>query len=176
MGPEIVPAFVEIMEFFQVRLRGVFLSGGAGYDSVEAVLQAGFDDPSDARRRLGALSRFRSREDFERLAVAFRRAANILEGKVPAEVRPDRLQEEAEKELYSVVQQLGDQLDPFFSTREYDEIMNRMLVLKDPVDRFFDEVLVMCEDQEVRENRLALLAGIARIFHRIADFSKLVIT
>lgn len=166
----------EILSFFHTRLRGIFLSRGAAHDSVDAVLAAGFDDPLDAQLRLDALLDFRSREDFQRLAVAFRRTVNILAQSTPGEVREDRLIEPAERELYGILRDLAARLAPRFAQQEYGQALRDMLQFKDPVDRFFDEVLVMCEEKELRENRLALLAGIARVFHRVADFSRLVIT
>jgi len=166
----------EILSFFQIRLRGIFLNRGAAHDSVEAVLSAGSDDPLDAWLRLDALRDFRSRDDFQRLAVAFRRAKNILEKSDPGEVREEFLREPAERDLFRVLGDLTRRLDPLFQNRDYREALRGMLALKEPVDRFFDEVLVMAEERALRENRLALLAGIARVFYRIADFSKLVIT
>ena len=66
-------------------------------------------------------------------------------------------------------------MDYFFKQRDYTGVLSQLLVLKDPVDSFFDKVMVMCEERELRENRLALLFRISRIFRRVADFSKLVI-
>lgn len=166
----------EILNYFQTRLRGIFLASGAVYDSVDAVLAAGSDDPYDAKLRLAALSQFRAREDFERLVIAFRRASNILENWSSSTVSEGKLSEPAEKELYAVLRKLEMEITPSFPSHDYTGILSRLLVLREPVDRFFNDVMVMCEERELRENRLALLFRISRIFRRVADFSKLVLT
>ncbi len=166
----------EILNYFQTRLRGIFLASGAAYDSVEGVLAAGSDDPYDARLRLKALAEYRTRPEFERLAIACKRAVNILKDFEKAEVNPALLTEPEEKELNQVIERLEIEVDSFFNRKDYAGVLSQLLVLKDPVDRFFDKVLVMAPDRELRENRLALLFRISRIFRRIADFSKLVLT
>ncbi|MDD5225403.1 MAG: glycine--tRNA ligase subunit beta [bacterium] len=166
----------EILSYFQTRLRGLFLASGAAYDSVDAVLAAGSDDPCDAKLRLAALSEYRTRPEFEKLASACKRAVNILGDFQKAEVNPALLAEPEEKELNQVIEKLEIEVDRFFKQNDYAGVLSRLLVLKDPVDRFFDKVLVMAPDRELRENRLALLFRISRIFRRVADFSKLVLT
>jgi glycyl-tRNA synthetase beta chain len=166
----------EILGYFQTRLRGIFLASGAAYDSVEAVLAAGSDDPYDAKLRLAALSQFRSRPEFEKLASACKRAVNIIKDFAKAEVNPALLAEPEEKELNEVIGKLEIEVDHFFKQNDYAGVLSQLLILKDPVDRFFDQVLVMAPDRELRENRLALLFRISRIFRRVADFSKLVLT
>ena len=166
----------EILNYFQTRLRGIFLASGAAYDSVEGVLAAGSDDPYDARLRLKALAEYRTRPEFEKLAIACKRAVNILKDFEKAEVNPALLTEPEEKELNQVIERLEIEVDSFFNRKDYAGVLSQLLVLKDPVDRFFDKVLVMAPDRELRENRLALLFRISRIFRRIADFSKLVLT
>ena len=166
----------EILNYFQTRLRGIFLASGAAYDSVDAVLAAGSDDPADARLRLAALTEYRARPEFEKLAVACKRAVNIIGDFQKTAVDHALLTEPEEKELNAVLEKLEREVDSYFQKRDYAGVLSQLLVLKDPVDHFFDKVLVMCEDQKLRENRLALLFRISRIFRRIADFSKLVLT
>lgn len=166
----------EILNYFQTRLRGTFLASGAAYDSVDAVLAAGSDDPYDAKLRLAALSEYRARPEFEKLASACKRAVNIIKDFAQAEVNPALLSEPEEKELNTVIRKLELEVEDYFRQRDYAGVLSRLLVLKDPVDRFFDQVLVMAPDRELRENRLALLFRISRIFRRVADFSKLVLT
>ncbi|MCX5868818.1 MAG: glycine--tRNA ligase subunit beta [Proteobacteria bacterium] len=165
----------EILNYFQTRLRGIFLASGAVYDSVDAVLTAGSDDPCDAKLRLAALSQFRARPEFEKLAIACKRAANILGDFQKTAVNHALLTEPEEKELSKIIERLEIEVDYFFKQRDYTGVLSQLLVLKDPVDSFFDKVMVMCEERELRENRLALLFRISRIFRRVADFSKLVI-
>jgi glycyl-tRNA synthetase beta chain len=127
-------------------------------------------DPLDAARRVAALHRVRagSREDFEALASAFKRAKNILSQQEPApKVEPALFEDDAERALHRAVESAA-------AAAGDDETRLRGLAgLRGPVDRFFDDVLVMAEDPEVRGNRLALLRDTLSLFYRIADIQKL---
>jgi len=159
--------------FLLDRLRYVLTARGFAADEVEAVLGArepdALDDPREARQRLEALHRVRleATEDFERLAVAFKRAKNILGESAPAEVDTGLLTEAAERELHEAVAQLRS-VDGGYESR-----LRSLSGLRGPVDRFFDDVLVMAEDPRLRANRLSLLSQALSLFYRIADISKL---
>jgi glycyl-tRNA synthetase beta chain len=119
--------------------------------------------------RLRALHRVRSeaREDFEHLAVAFKRAKNILEPQPAAGVDPALFGESAERELHAAIARLAER------NGDYEARLRSLATLRAPVDRFFDDVLVMAEDPAIRANRLGLLAQALSLFYRIADISKL---
>jgi len=161
--------------FLMDRLEHVLASRGFPADEVAAVLQTersvryALDDPFDCLVRLQALNRVRSeaREDFEHLAVAFKRAKNILGKGTPSAIRPELLHEAAERELDAAVGRL-EQVDG-----DYEVRLRSLAGLRAPVDRFFDDVLVMAEEPELRSNRLGLLARALSLFYRIADISKL---
>lgn len=159
-------------DFLLERLRYVMLSRGFPADEVEAVLGArepdALDDPHEVLVRLRALHKVRSeaRDDFEHLAVAFKRAKNIL-GPEATRVDPALLSEEAERQLHSMVADLGRR------DGGYEARLRSLAGLRAPVDRFFDDVLVMAEDPRVRSNRLGLLSEALSLFYRIADISKL---
>ena len=142
-------------------------------DEVEAVLGArepdALDDPHEAWRRLQALHRVRleATEDFEALAVAFKRAKNILGEKPPQDVDTALLQEPAERELHQAVARLRG------VNGGYESRLRSLSGLRAPVDHFFDDVLVMAEDPRLRANRLGLLSQALSLFYRIADISKL---
>ena len=127
-------------------------------------------DPLDAADRVAALHRVRgeSREDFEAVASAFKRARNILSEQQPApKVDPALFENDAERALHRAVVSAA-------SAAGDDETRLRGLAeLRKPVDRFFDDVLVMAEDPALRGNRLALLRDTLSLFYRIADISKL---
>jgi len=116
-----------------------------------------------------ALHRVRSeaREDFDELGVAFKRAKNILAGQTTGAIDQGLLQEEAEKGLHETVRRLAE------AGGDYEVRLRALAGLRGPVDRFFDDVLVMAEDPKVRANRLGLLQGALSLFYRIADISKL---
>ncbi len=127
-------------------------------------------DPIDAFVRLEALHRVRAGadQDFAALAVAFKRAKNILSQQQPAgQIEPGLFEHEAERDLFRAVGSLAG------ANGDYDARLRSLAGLRKPVDRFFDDVLVMAEDPKVRGNRLALLKETLSLFYRIADISKL---
>jgi glycyl-tRNA synthetase beta chain len=159
--------------FLLDRLRYVLVARGFPADEVEAALGArepdALDDPHEALARLRALHKVRSeaREDFERLAVAFKRAKNILGAGVAGAVDTRLLGEEAERQLHAAVAGLARR------DGGYEARLRSLAGLRAPVDRFFDDVLVMAEDPRIRSNRLGLLSEALSLFYRIADISKL---
>lgn len=169
----------DLEAFLLDRIRYVFVARRHPPDEVEAVLGArepdALEDPHEAWVRLLALRRIRSEApaDFASLAIAFKRAKNILEQAKqapPAQVEPDLLEADAERALYAVVSALGRQ------NGGYESRLRALAALRDPVDRFFDPstgVFVMSDDLAVRGNRLALLAQARALFYKIADISKL---
>jgi glycyl-tRNA synthetase beta chain len=163
----------ELEAFLLDRLRYVLVARSFPADEVEAVLGArepdALEDPHEAMVRLRALHHVRNeaREDFEHLAVAFKRAKNILVGVSPAAVEGRLLQERAEHDLHAAVARLQS------TEGGYEARLRSLASLRAPVDKFFDDVLVMAEDPKLRANRLGLLAQALSLFYRIADISKL---
>jgi glycyl-tRNA synthetase beta chain len=167
---------LDIERLFRQRLEAHSFKDIYRYDLVNAVLDAGFDDVVDARERLEALNNLGRQADFDSLMIAFRRVARIIPPNYkPDQVEPDLLSEEAEKALYNQFQQIKGQVEQLLSQRDYAGALKTLADLRPDVDRFFDDVLVMSEDEALRNNRLALLSGIKNIFSRIADFSKIVV-
>jgi glycyl-tRNA synthetase beta chain len=162
----------DLEAFLLERLRHVLLARGFPADEVEAVLGArdpdALDDPREALIRVKALHKVRSEagEDFEHLAIAFKRAKNIV-GSSSTAVDPALLFEPAERELHAVAGERGRR------DGGYEARLRALSELRAPVDRFFDDVLVMAEDPKIRANRLGLLAEVLSLFYRIADISKL---
>jgi glycyl-tRNA synthetase beta chain len=163
----------ELEAFLFERLRYVLAAREFPPDEVEAVLGArepdALDDPHEAWLRLQALHRVRSEacDDFEHLAVAFKRAKNIVAEGAQLHVEADLLREPAERELHAAVGRLAG-VDGGYEAR-----LRSLAGLRRPVDRFFDDVLVMAEDPALRANRLGLLGQALSLFYRIADISKL---
>ena len=159
--------------FLLDRLRYVLVARGFPGDETDAVLAArdpdALDDPHEALLRLRALHRVRKEasEDFAHLAVAFKRAKNILGDQDLPPVAPALFQEEAENGLHRAVAGLVG------ADGGYEARLRSLAGLRAPVDRFFDDVLVMAEDPKVRANRLGLLASAVALFYRIADISRL---
>ncbi len=164
----------EIKAFVARRLEGALTNRGLAEDLVRAVMAVGYDDLVDTLRRAEALSRVRETADFPALAVGFKRVMNMVK-KLGEELSFDEklLVEEAEKALWQAYLQVKKESLPQIEAGDYEAALREFLKLKAPIDRFFDEVFVMVEDRILRENRLALLQKVAKLFLRVADLSYL---
>jgi glycyl-tRNA synthetase beta chain len=127
----------------------------------------------DVRARIAALAEFENHADFEPLAVAFKRVGNIVKGGTDAPVDPALFEDIAESALYEAFQMVNISVETRVAAGSWLDALTEIATLRGPVDTFFDKVMVMAEDEKVRTNRLALLTAIARMFGRIADFSKI---
>lgn len=170
----------QVLDFLLERARYILRERrGFAYDEINAALAAGADDLVDAVDRVAAVKAIRNMKNFVPLAAAFKRIRNILEksaagiDKSKLVVQPDLLWEPAERELYNAAQQIGGEASLKKRARKYREALEAISGLRPAVDLFFDKVLVMVEDQNVRRNRVALLAGLLKEFSTIADFSEL---
>jgi len=167
--------------FLVDRARYVFLEReGFAYDEINAVIAAGADDLVDARDRIAAVREIRKTRNFEPLAVSFKRIRKILEKagsekkwRFPA-ARPELFQEEAERKLHAAAHRVAQEAEGHKKVRGYREALQGIAKLRPEVDEFFDCVLVMAEEEEIRRNRLTLLADLLREFSTIADFSEIV--
>jgi glycyl-tRNA synthetase beta subunit len=164
-----------VRAFFRARLAVIFEERGYAYDDVDAVLSAGFEVLSDIPARLEALRAFRASEEFRRAYPAFNRLLRILPPGDFKSPRQDLMRENAEINLRTVLKLLRVTLDTCVIERDYAGLLRTLSQLQPCIDAFFDDVLVMDNDLEVRENRLALLKSIASYLLKVADFSKLVI-
>jgi glycyl-tRNA synthetase beta chain len=123
-----------------------------------------------------AVKSFRNLPESASLAAANKRISNILRKAgtgIPDSYDSALLQEAAEQALASAVAELDKAVSPMFEERDYTEALCRLAALQAPVDRFFDDVMVMTDDEQLRDNRLALLNALHGLFLRIADISRL---
>jgi glycyl-tRNA synthetase beta chain len=170
-----------IRSFFRERLE-FYLKDQLGYkyDVVNAVLAAGADDVVDVAARAEAVSKVRASADFESISVAFKRIKNILRqadesGKrVGAEVDPNLFCEEAEKKIGALIPEIVRAANDFREKQDYSRALAEVSRIRPAADAFFDKVMVMVEDEDLRANRLALLQTLLREFSTIADFSEIV--
>ncbi len=167
----------KVLEFLKIRFRGLLTDGNAlPGDCVDAALSVGFYNPRNARTRAEAVSQLRKRDDFEPLASAFKRVANILKGQSPVGTpNPELFAEEQEKTLWTSFVAIRGRVDSALEKQDYVKALTVLSELKGPVDAFFDTVLVMAKEEEVRANRLAILARINETFTQIADFRQLAV-
>jgi glycyl-tRNA synthetase beta chain len=166
--------FRERVEFYLKEARGY------AYDVVKAVLATGSDDIVDGVARAEAVGKVRGSADFESISVAFKRTKNILrqaeENKrhVADRVELSVLREDSEKELATVIPQAASAVEKLRATGDYQAALMEIAKLRPAVDRFFDKVMVMVDDDNLRANRLALLQTLVNEFSTIADFSEIV--
>jgi glycyl-tRNA synthetase beta chain len=149
------------------------------YDEINAALGAGSDDLVDAVRRMQAIKAIRKTKNFEPLAVSFKRIRKILEKAGPESgwklsgVRPELFVEDAERQLHARAADLGKKAEQHKREGRYREALQNIAELRPDVDRFFDDVMVMAEDEQMRKNRLTLLSGLLAEFSTIADFAEI---
>ncbi len=165
----------EVLEFFRGRLVAQAVAEGMRPDLVEAVLSAGMNRLPDARRRLLALAEFSRRPEFEPLAVTFRRVVNIIPADFSGRVKPKGFVDEAERTLHRVFNDRNKRIRGLAAAGRYDEVLASLASLKPEVDAFFAEVMVMAEDEGVRNNRLALMKNLADLFTLVADFGRMAV-
>ncbi len=164
----------DVLEFFRARLENQLIAQGHPYDVVDAVLATGYSRLTETLKKLEAMEKFRYHDDFQPLAVACKRVANILKDFRNGTVRTELFQEGAEKELYRVFLEVESQATAYLSDQRYEEALTEMARLRAPVDAFFAAVMVMAKEEDIKFNRLSLLEKLASLFRRVADFSKLV--
>jgi glycyl-tRNA synthetase beta chain len=166
----------DVLDFFRQRLAGILSSEGFRSDVVDAALSVGFDDPLIAREKVRALDGLRTSEDYQPLVTALKRAGNILPKKFEGAIKKSLLKLDAEKALYAAYSEIRDRAGEKTAKLDYRGALADIASLRKPVDAFFDTVMVMDKDAEVKATRLALLAGITGLFSKIADFSRLVLS
>jgi glycyl-tRNA synthetase beta chain len=166
----------ETLDFMRQRLAGMLISEGLRSDVVDAALSVNFDDPLIAKEKVRALDLWRTSEDYRPLVTALKRAGNIVPKGFAGVVSDGLLNQDEERTLYASYVQIKDQVAEKTATLDFRGALADIASLRKPVDAFFDKVMVMDKDAAVKENRLALLAGITRLFSQIADFSRLVLS
>ncbi len=172
---EAIASFMrERLEFYLRDARGF------AYDVVNAVLAAGSDDVVDAIARSEAVSEVRGSEDFASISVAFKRIKNILRQAretnktVAARLDNAALSEDGEKKLAAEMPVIAAQVRELREQGNYRQALAQVSRLRQPVDLFFDKVMVMVDNETVRANRLALLRDLLSEFSTVADFSEIV--
>ncbi|CAK0775512.1 glycine--tRNA ligase subunit beta [Gammaproteobacteria bacterium] len=168
----------QVYDFMMERLRAYFLEQGLQSDEFEAVAARKPIHPLDFQVRIHAVHTFRMLPEAVSLVAANKRIKNILcqfQETIPTTVENSLLTETAEQLLTIRFHSINKEILPLWEARDYQGALTKLAGLKGDVDRFFDEVMVMADDEAVRKNRLSLLKGISNLFLRVADISLLVI-
>jgi glycyl-tRNA synthetase beta chain len=172
-----------VLTFFQHRLEHLLIERGFAKDLVVAVTSTSLEDIPAVSKRTEALQHLKAKPDFDPLAVAFKRVVNIIKqarergdlgpkkGTIQAD--PSVFKEKCEQQLYEAFQKLKQGIGTDVERGAFDRALLAVSTLKEPVDAFFDGVMVLVEDETLKQNRLALLEDIAELFAIFADFSKI---
>ncbi|MEW6595611.1 MAG: glycine--tRNA ligase subunit beta [Thermodesulfobacteriota bacterium] len=166
-------AKANVLEFLKGRFLNDLTAQGLPVEAVEAVVSVEFDDVVDCRRRIEALIAINTQPAFALLAGSFKRVNNIIKENVDTRIDEALLAEAAERGLFASLRTIEAEAMPLLTAREYGQALAVILKMKEPIDTFFDQVMVMAEDAALRRNRLALLTAIAGLFRRVGDFSKM---
>ena len=175
------PVLLDLLSFFHERLKVYLKDEGARHDAIEAALTNDADDLLQVARRVEALISFINTDDGENLLAGSKRAFNILEAEIKKStqiadnVDPELLIEAEEKTLYEAIGQTEKATQSHIDAGDFSGALLSLANLRQPVDAFFEKVLVNDENHAIRANRLALLMRIRSVMCKVADFSKLAI-
>jgi glycyl-tRNA synthetase beta chain len=179
MGPKLKldPETIKdhVMELFSQRYKTYLNGEGFPYDAIDCVLSTGLDSIVDIRSKVSAFSELKKQPYFEPLAIAFRRVVSILNDEAEGEVDPGLLNEPAEKKLFEEYLKVREPVLRHIQNKEFSQALEKIVDIKPAVDGFFDEVMVMAEDDSLRKNRLHLLYQISGLFSGLADFSRIIL-
>ena len=165
-----------LLEFFEGRIEVLLQAKGYEPDILDMVLATGELDIIDVLKRAEVIAAFRDELDFNSIYPALNRVLRILPDTPPTEVNPNLLQDVAEIELAAAIAKAEPKLQDAVDKHAYAQLLTHLGYLQPAIDRFFDEVLVMSENAELRSNRLALLNSIAIKLNVVGDLTKLVIS
>ncbi|AMJ85119.1 glycine--tRNA ligase subunit beta [Alteromonas stellipolaris] len=168
----------QVVDFVLARFVAVLQDQGIAIDVIQAVSARRPTQPSDYVARVNAVAEFKQLEEAQALAAANKRVANILakqgvDSSVNASIDESLLSEDAEKALYSALISAESVVTTAVATQNYTKILSTMATLRSAIDSFFDDVMVMAEDDAVKQNRLALLSLLRQLFLTTADISLL---
>jgi glycyl-tRNA synthetase beta chain len=163
-----------VSDFFRERYKSMALRSGYESDLIDAVLTSDFEHIHQLRSRMDHLKRFMTEsEEFESLALTYKRITNILKKQDKSLiVNTSLLKEPCERRLWEAFEAVKSDIHRLSGQKAYLEALNLIVGLRQPVDELFDEVPILAEDAQLRNNRVAMLQDLARLFLDLADFSK----
>jgi glycyl-tRNA synthetase beta chain len=165
----------DLRPFFYDRIRHLLGHAGYAYDEIEAALAVGATPLPDLAARVEALHRVRQQESFLSVVLAAKRIVNIVKDAPEHTLKPEVLVEPAAKDLHAAHQRLKTEIEEATAERDYERALTKIGELAQVLDRFFVEVLVMDENERLRNNRIALLQAIYRVISRVARLTEVVV-
>ncbi len=165
-----------VLDFFKQRIQWLLRNKELEYDVIESVMNSSYSIIPDLVKRAVALQHFRQRSDFIKLVLGFKRVSNIIAEHIErSAVDENLLQEDSEIKLYHEFKKLQFKAQELLSKQKYDQVLEELVIFGTVIDKFFDDVLVNVEAENLRINRYNLLAEIRQLFLQIADISQIVI-
>jgi glycyl-tRNA synthetase beta chain len=169
-GSETVAA---VLNFIKGRFANDCISRGFAAEVVDAAVSVRFDDINDCLLRIKAILQISREPNFKILAASYKRIRNIIKDNRQTAVSPELFDQAAEERLYGLFLEVSREMEECIAGKEYSKALEAMLKMKEPVDTFFDDVMVMADDLSVRQNRLNLLTALGDLILQIGDISKL---
>jgi glycyl-tRNA synthetase beta chain len=163
----------KIKEFFQARIRNILSEDGHRYDVVDAVLGVEYNSLITTLKRAEALTSLREDQEFLALLTSFTRAFNLSKKAENTVIKKEYFTEVVERDLYSELEQTEGKIEELCKKRDFIGVIQQLSLLAKPINRFFDNIMVMVEDENIRDNRLALLHKVVDMTCRIGDLSKI---
>jgi len=172
----------KVYTFLKNRIMHLLTEEGFSKDVVAAVVDVSVDNVPEVWSKVDALEKLKSAPDFEPLAIAFKRVVNIFKKAGSENIKTDNeagvvkenlFEHESEISLFTAYKEVKQKVEGHMKERHFEKAFHDIASLRNPVDAFFEGVLVMAEDSKIRNNRLALLGDIASLFEKLADFSKI---
>ena len=163
----------DIFEFFKSRFEN---DVDFAKDSIAGVLSTGIDDMYDAYLKIEAIDAFRKKNEelFSNLLAVFKRIKNMIKSAKDVNLDESLLKEEAEKSLYNTYKEKLNEVNKLMENREYEKTFALLASLYEPLDKFFKDIMVNVDDEKIKNNRIALLSSVDKIFKNMLDFSSLV--
>lgn len=163
----------EIKVFFKGRIQNMLINMGIRYDIVDSVIESKEDDIYDMKLKADRLSKWLEKDGVSDILHSFKRVSNLAEKAESDDVSRDLLTED-EIDLYDKYNEIEESIDNAMNRKEYDKALDLLATLKDPIDNYFEKVMVMVDDENLKNNRLALLNKIYNTMTEICDLSKIV--
>jgi glycyl-tRNA synthetase beta chain len=162
----------KIMEFFAQRFLNIY-NDKFSYNSIDSVISIKFDDIFETFLRLKAVEEIRKDKNFQDIVIPFKRVANITKNWEKGVINKELLVAKEEKELYEDYLKVSDEFNKYKNKEDFVNALKTFTKLKDPINNFFDNVLVMDKNEEIKNNRLNLLKDIFSTFNSIVDLTKI---
>ncbi|MCT4508059.1 MAG: glycine--tRNA ligase subunit beta [Tepidibacter sp.] len=164
----------EILDFFNQRIKNIFSEMGIRYDVIDAIISSHIDDVSDMYNRAKELNMWINKDEIIEILTGFNRVSTLAQKAESSEIKEEYLQAKEEKVLYYEFKKVKHTVKSSIDKKEYSKALDEFIVLKNPIDNLFDTVMIMDKDENIKNNRLALLKQIYDTMLLICDLSKIV--